>query len=100
MKLSRIWRSPCMNWEEVRVHTHPRTRMIDSPNTDEQGLKADEARLSKLQQEKERIETASHCGFTDAIRRTRLVSEVAAAETAVLQKRVRLAARSRLNSDR
>jgi hypothetical protein len=73
MKLSRIWRSPCRNWEEVRVHTRRRTRMIDWPNTDEQGLRADEARLSKLQQEKERIETASHCGFTDAIRRTRLV---------------------------
>ena len=72
--------------------------MIDSPNTDEQGLKADEARLSKLQREKERIEAASHCGFRDAIRRTRLVCEVAAAETAVLHKRVRFAARSQLNS--
>jgi hypothetical protein len=72
--------------------------MIDSPNTDEQGLKADEARLSKLQREKERIEAASHCGFTDAICRTRLVIELAAAETAVLHKRVRLAARSQLNS--
>jgi hypothetical protein len=74
--------------------------MIDWPNTNEQGLEADETRLSKLRHEKESIEAASHCGFRDAIRRTRLVCEVAAAETAVLHKRARLATRSRLNLDR
>jgi len=37
--------------------------MIDWPNTNEQGLEADETRLSKLRHEKESIEAASHCGF-------------------------------------
>ncbi len=66
--------------------------MIDSPQTDEQNIQHDEAYLNQLEPKEKSIEGASHYGFTDAGRRTRLLCDIDTAETKVLHEKERLAA--------
>lgn len=61
--------------------------MIDIPQTSEQELRQDEAHLNKLRREEICVATATHCGFADAIRRTRLLGEIMAVETKILHDR-------------
>jgi hypothetical protein len=65
--------------------------MTEQPFTDSKRLADDEQELEQLEELARGIESSNHQGFGDAIRRTRLESEIEALDVRTIRDRERLA---------